>query len=123
MSQWVTEGLLLPTGGILVFLTGQAEVHALCRRLRRAFPLARHRLPGNPKPKPLAQEAGGGQPGLQSFPQKSRPFACPPFPPVNGDPCSGLRLDRILKTCHQPGDVSLPNLLIFSQKRMIRKIQ
>uniref|UniRef100_A0A8C4M2Z9 DEAH-box helicase 37 n=1 Tax=Equus asinus asinus TaxID=83772 RepID=A0A8C4M2Z9_EQUAS len=24
--------------GILVFLTGQAEVHALCRRLRRAFP-------------------------------------------------------------------------------------
>uniref|UniRef100_A0A8W4FPX9 DEAH-box helicase 37 n=1 Tax=Sus scrofa TaxID=9823 RepID=A0A8W4FPX9_PIG len=36
---------MLPAGGILVFLTGQAEVHALCRRLRRAFPLARHRLP------------------------------------------------------------------------------
>uniref|UniRef100_A0A8W4FNX7 DEAH-box helicase 37 n=1 Tax=Sus scrofa TaxID=9823 RepID=A0A8W4FNX7_PIG len=68
---------MLPAGGILVFLTGQAEVHALCRRLRRAFPLARHRLPGNPKPKPLAQEAGGGQPGLQSFPQKSRPFTLP----------------------------------------------
>ncbi|XP_049625154.1 probable ATP-dependent RNA helicase DHX37 [Suncus etruscus] len=29
---------LLPAGGILVFLTGQAEVHALCRRLRKAFP-------------------------------------------------------------------------------------
>ncbi|CAG08573.1 unnamed protein product, partial [Tetraodon nigroviridis] len=29
---------MLPSGGILVFLTGQAEVHSLCRRLRRAFP-------------------------------------------------------------------------------------
>ncbi|XP_014718081.2 probable ATP-dependent RNA helicase DHX37 isoform X2 [Equus asinus] len=37
---------LLPAGGILVFLTGQAEVHALCRRLRRAFPRA---TPGPPE--------------------------------------------------------------------------
>ncbi|XP_053938628.1 probable ATP-dependent RNA helicase DHX37 isoform X1 [Cuculus canorus] len=29
---------MLPSGGILVFLTGQAEVHSLCRRLRKAFP-------------------------------------------------------------------------------------
>ncbi|KAM6930543.1 putative ATP-dependent RNA helicase DHX37 [Xenentodon cancila] len=29
---------MLPAGGILVFLTGQAEVHGLCRRLRKAFP-------------------------------------------------------------------------------------
>uniref|UniRef100_A0A8C4E3H3 RNA helicase n=1 Tax=Dicentrarchus labrax TaxID=13489 RepID=A0A8C4E3H3_DICLA len=29
---------MLPPGGILVFLTGQAEVHNLCRRLRKAFP-------------------------------------------------------------------------------------
>ncbi|CAN9513034.1 unnamed protein product [Ophioblennius macclurei] len=29
---------MLPPGGILVFLTGQAEVHNLCRRLRNAFP-------------------------------------------------------------------------------------
>ncbi|XP_068013534.1 probable ATP-dependent RNA helicase DHX37 [Melanerpes formicivorus] len=29
---------MLPLGGILVFLTGQAEVHSLCRRLRKAFP-------------------------------------------------------------------------------------
>uniref|UniRef100_A0A8C6R3U9 DEAH-box helicase 37 n=1 Tax=Nannospalax galili TaxID=1026970 RepID=A0A8C6R3U9_NANGA len=29
---------MLPAGGILVFLTGQAEVHAFCRRLRKAFP-------------------------------------------------------------------------------------
>ncbi|XP_011844282.1 PREDICTED: probable ATP-dependent RNA helicase DHX37 [Mandrillus leucophaeus] len=34
---------MLPAGGILVFLTGQAEVHALCRRLRKAFPLSRAR--------------------------------------------------------------------------------
>ncbi|XP_066227273.1 probable ATP-dependent RNA helicase DHX37 [Saccopteryx leptura] len=38
---------MLPAGGILVFLTGQAEVHALCRRLRRAFPHSRARLPEN----------------------------------------------------------------------------
>ncbi|KAA0714412.1 putative ATP-dependent RNA helicase DHX37 [Triplophysa tibetana] len=29
---------MLPAGGILVFLTGQAEVHSVCRRLRKAFP-------------------------------------------------------------------------------------
>ncbi|XP_053276304.1 probable ATP-dependent RNA helicase DHX37 [Pleuronectes platessa] len=29
---------MLPPGGILVFLTGQAEVNGLCRRLRKAFP-------------------------------------------------------------------------------------
>ncbi|XP_042276744.1 probable ATP-dependent RNA helicase DHX37 isoform X2 [Thunnus maccoyii] len=29
---------MLPPGGILVFLTGQAEVHGLCRKLRKAFP-------------------------------------------------------------------------------------
>ncbi|XP_042636514.1 probable ATP-dependent RNA helicase DHX37 [Orycteropus afer afer] len=34
---------MLPAGGILVFLTGQAEVHALCRRLQRAFPRTRRR--------------------------------------------------------------------------------
>uniref|UniRef100_A0A8C8XAF1 DEAH-box helicase 37 n=1 Tax=Panthera leo TaxID=9689 RepID=A0A8C8XAF1_PANLE len=42
------EDLVLFAGGILVFLTGQAEVHALCRRLRRAFPHARRRPPGTP---------------------------------------------------------------------------
>ncbi|KAM6155291.1 putative ATP-dependent RNA helicase DHX37 [Rhynchocyon petersi] len=36
---------MLPAGGILVFLTGQAEVHALCRRLRKTFP---HSRPGPP---------------------------------------------------------------------------
>ncbi|XP_075889419.1 putative ATP-dependent RNA helicase DHX37 isoform X2 [Nelusetta ayraudi] len=32
---------MLPPGGILVFLTGQAEVHSVCRRLRKAFPFRR----------------------------------------------------------------------------------
>jgi len=27
-----------PEGGILVFVTGQQEVHTLCAKLRRAFP-------------------------------------------------------------------------------------
>lgn len=36
-------------GGILVFLTGQAEVHSLCRRLRRAFPFRKdHTNTGEP---------------------------------------------------------------------------
>ncbi|NXN13540.1 DHX37 helicase, partial [Indicator maculatus] len=33
---------MLPSGGILVFLTGQAEVHSLCRRLRKAFPFQKN---------------------------------------------------------------------------------
>ncbi|XP_025031932.1 probable ATP-dependent RNA helicase DHX37 [Python bivittatus] len=37
---------MLPPGGILVFLTGQAEVHSLCRRLRKAFPFCRNAAPG-----------------------------------------------------------------------------
>jgi len=28
----------LPEGGILVFVTGQQEVHTLCRKLKKAFP-------------------------------------------------------------------------------------
>ncbi|XP_062487606.1 probable ATP-dependent RNA helicase DHX37 [Pezoporus occidentalis] len=37
---------MLPSGGILVFLTGQAEVHSLCRRLRKAFPFQRNNTAG-----------------------------------------------------------------------------
>nr|XP_056715451.1 probable ATP-dependent RNA helicase DHX37 [Euleptes europaea] len=33
---------MLPPGGILVFLTGQAEVHSLCRRLRKTFPFRKN---------------------------------------------------------------------------------
>uniref|UniRef100_A0A8C1R271 DEAH (Asp-Glu-Ala-His) box polypeptide 37 n=1 Tax=Cyprinus carpio TaxID=7962 RepID=A0A8C1R271_CYPCA len=34
---------MLPPGGILVFRTGQAEVHSVCRRLRKAFTYRPHR--------------------------------------------------------------------------------
>ncbi|XP_058387231.1 probable ATP-dependent RNA helicase DHX37 [Diceros bicornis minor] len=47
---------MLPAGGILVFLTGQAEVHALCRRLRRAFPHARPRPPEKEDQKDSVEE-------------------------------------------------------------------
>ncbi|XP_021113315.1 probable ATP-dependent RNA helicase DHX37 isoform X2 [Heterocephalus glaber] len=47
---------MLPAGGILVFLTGQAEVHALCRRLRRAFPASRSQPPGEEDDKDSAEE-------------------------------------------------------------------
>ncbi|NXD07295.1 DHX37 helicase, partial [Nothocercus nigrocapillus] len=38
---------MLPSGGILVFLTGQAEVHSLCRRLRKAFPFKKNNTAGH----------------------------------------------------------------------------
>uniref|UniRef100_A0A8V5GN98 Activating signal cointegrator 1 complex subunit 3 n=1 Tax=Melopsittacus undulatus TaxID=13146 RepID=A0A8V5GN98_MELUD len=38
---------MLPSGGILVFLTGQAEVHSLCRRLRKAFPFQKNNTAGS----------------------------------------------------------------------------
>ncbi|XP_005403058.1 PREDICTED: probable ATP-dependent RNA helicase DHX37 [Chinchilla lanigera] len=47
---------MLPAGGILVFLTGQAEVHALCRRLRRAFPASRSQPPGKEEDKDSSEE-------------------------------------------------------------------
>lgn len=34
----MSEHVCVVVGGILVFLTGQAEVHSVCRRLRKAFP-------------------------------------------------------------------------------------
>ena len=33
----------LPDGGILVFLTGQQEVNAMCRKLRQTFPGTRRK--------------------------------------------------------------------------------
>uniref|UniRef100_A0A8C9UVN2 DEAH-box helicase 37 n=1 Tax=Spermophilus dauricus TaxID=99837 RepID=A0A8C9UVN2_SPEDA len=47
---------MLPAGGILVFLTGQAEVHALCRRLRKAFPASRTRAPEKEDKKDSVEE-------------------------------------------------------------------
>lgn len=41
------RGISSLAGGILVFLTGQAEVHSLCRRLRKAFPFQKPNTAGN----------------------------------------------------------------------------
>ncbi len=37
----------LPDGGILVFLTGQNEIHSLCRKLRNSFPYKRSSVPSD----------------------------------------------------------------------------
>ncbi|NXU58755.1 DHX37 helicase, partial [Turnix velox] len=47
---------MLPPGGILVFLTGQLEVHSLCRRLRKAFPLQRNNTAGGDNDKEESRE-------------------------------------------------------------------
>ncbi|NXN21385.1 DHX37 helicase, partial [Nycticryphes semicollaris] len=47
---------MLPAGGILVFLTGQAEVHSLCRRLRKAFPFQKNSTAGEDNDKEESME-------------------------------------------------------------------
>ncbi|XP_053135616.1 probable ATP-dependent RNA helicase DHX37 isoform X2 [Hemicordylus capensis] len=47
---------MLPSGGILVFLTGQAEVHSLCRRLRKAFPFCRNTPQGGEEKEDSVEE-------------------------------------------------------------------
>ncbi len=53
----------LPDGGILVFLTGQQEVNALCRKLRQSFPGHRPKESGKTvseaKTSPEAKEIDG----------------------------------------------------------------
>ncbi|XP_037734669.1 probable ATP-dependent RNA helicase DHX37 isoform X1 [Chelonia mydas] len=48
---------MLPAGGILVFLTGQAEVHSLCRRLRKAFPFRKNKTEGDEEKEESVEEA------------------------------------------------------------------
>ncbi|XP_062814503.1 probable ATP-dependent RNA helicase DHX37 [Anolis carolinensis] len=47
---------MLPAGGILIFLTGQAEVHSLCRRLRRAFPFRKNVSQGDEEKQDTVEE-------------------------------------------------------------------
>ncbi|XP_036382835.1 probable ATP-dependent RNA helicase DHX37 [Megalops cyprinoides] len=47
---------MLPPGGILVFLTGQAEVHSVCRRLRKAFPFRPNRMEAETEEKDSAED-------------------------------------------------------------------
>lgn len=83
MGERLTGRLVLPAGGILVFLTGQAEVHTLCRRLRRAFPHVGHRPPGN-------REAGRPGPPLPCV----RASPSLPARPREGHWCGDRALQR-----------------------------
>uniref|UniRef100_A0AAY4DWG7 RNA helicase n=1 Tax=Denticeps clupeoides TaxID=299321 RepID=A0AAY4DWG7_9TELE len=71
---------MLPSGGILVFLTGQAEVHSLCRRLRRAFPYKPNReCTGEPN-------THTHTPGI--------PSKCPALPRIDLDNYSALPVEE-----------------------------
>ena len=56
--------LQLPDGGILVFLTGQQEVNALCRKLRHAFPGTKPERQYNDNPTSDQAVSSGAQKGL-----------------------------------------------------------
>lgn len=109
VNRRVTAGRVPPAGGILVFLTGQAEVHALCRRLRRAFPHARPRPPGNRQP------GRRGQLGSEPPPPRweSGPLSPPSLPPnkLSSELSPGGEEPGPGRRCGLP-----TNLLTFSRK-------
>lgn len=106
MNEGIVRGLVLSAGGILVFLTGQAEVHALCRRLRRAFPHTRRRPPGNlAAPGPgrwRVVSLGPRAPARESL----APFPALQFPPRNGQHYSSLTVDSEEQSPHSLSLVS-----------------
>lgn len=75
---------MLPPGGILVFLTGQAEVNSVCRRLRRAFPFQR----GGTKE---GEEADAGD--TRKF-KKNKKKKAVSLPRINLDNYSALPVDE-----------------------------
>ncbi|KAM4707584.1 putative ATP-dependent RNA helicase DHX37 isoform 1-T2 [Discoglossus pictus] len=78
---------MLPPGGILVFLTGQAEVHSLCRRLRKAFPChGKAAQGGGEEEKELQEEVKKCK--------KSKPKKNVNLPKINLDSYSALPLDE-----------------------------
>ncbi|XP_074868935.1 putative ATP-dependent RNA helicase DHX37 isoform X2 [Carettochelys insculpta] len=77
---------MLPAGGILVFLTGQAEVHSLCRRLRRAFPFRRHETEGDGEKEESVEET-------KKF-KKSKQKKTMPLPKIDLNSYSVLPVDE-----------------------------
>uniref|UniRef100_F7F3D3 Activating signal cointegrator 1 complex subunit 3 n=1 Tax=Ornithorhynchus anatinus TaxID=9258 RepID=F7F3D3_ORNAN len=75
---------MLPAGGILVFLTGQAEVHSLCRRLRRAFPFHTRQEENHEKEEDSVEE-------MRKF-KKSKPKKT--LPKINLDNYSAMPVDE-----------------------------
>lgn len=78
---------MLPPGGILVFLTGQAEVHSLCRRLRKMFPYR-----GKNKANAIEEDDDFSETAKDH--KKSKPRKNVILPKINLDNYSALPLDE-----------------------------
>ncbi|XP_072271861.1 probable ATP-dependent RNA helicase DHX37 [Pyxicephalus adspersus] len=76
---------MLPAGGILVFLTGQAEVHSLCRRLRKMFPYR-----GKNQTKAIEDDESE----IATDRRKSKPRKNLTLPKINLDNYSALPVDE-----------------------------
>ncbi|XP_075754590.1 putative ATP-dependent RNA helicase DHX37 isoform X2 [Pelodiscus sinensis] len=77
---------MLPAGGILVFLTGQAEVHSLCRRLRKAFPFHKNKTEGGEENEESVEET-------KKF-KKSKQKKTMPLPKIDLNNYSVLPVDE-----------------------------
>ncbi|XP_032647088.1 putative ATP-dependent RNA helicase DHX37 isoform X1 [Chelonoidis abingdonii] len=77
---------MLPAGGILVFLTGQAEVHSLCRRLRKAFPFRKNKTEGGEEKEESVEET-------RKF-KKSKQRKTMPLPKIDLNSYSVLPVDE-----------------------------
>ncbi|XP_030438269.1 probable ATP-dependent RNA helicase DHX37 [Gopherus evgoodei] len=77
---------MLPAGGILVFLTGQAEVHLLCRRLRKAFPFRKNKTEGGEEKEESVEET-------RKF-KKSKQKKTMPLPKIDLNSYSVLPVDE-----------------------------
>ncbi|XP_064793067.1 probable ATP-dependent RNA helicase DHX37 [Oncorhynchus masou masou] len=80
---------MLPPGGILVFLTGQAEVHSVCRRLRRAFPFRR----GNTATREGEEAATDSSDEMKKF-KKAKHKRTVSLPRIDLDNYSALPVDE-----------------------------
>lgn len=78
---------MLPPGGILVFLTGQAEVHSLCRKLRKAFPFRK----GNAATS--EDEGGDTSEAMRKF-KKAKQKKTVSLPQIDLDNYSALPVDE-----------------------------
>ncbi|XP_077457167.1 putative ATP-dependent RNA helicase DHX37 [Stigmatopora argus] len=78
---------MLPSGGILVFLTGQGEVHNLCRRLRNAFPFRKANASNGCVEDPESSEA------VKSF-KKAKQKKNVSLPRIDLDNYSALPVDE-----------------------------
>ncbi|NXI45676.1 DHX37 helicase, partial [Galbula dea] len=79
---------MLPSGGILVFLTGQAEVHSLCRRLRKAFPFQKTSTAGG------EDDKGDSMEDLRKFKKSKKRKKVMALPKIDLDNYSVVPVDE-----------------------------